>query len=337
MTGRVSIIVPVFNAGEPLARCLGSLAAVDYPDKEIILVDDGSTDGSGGVCDSFGKSHQEAVIIHHGENKGVAEARITGFDSSTGEYILFVDADDYVSPDILSVMVDAARSSDADMTCCRVFETTGDNSRLMEQSFLGLYDQRQILDMVAARLFYDSSVNAPGMPANLWGKLYRRSTVAESLLEGRGFSWGEDLLVFVGILVRHTRRLLCLEDPLYHYVKHPGQMTATDKAMLIDRELAFLERFVSLYGEFFEKRQLAVRIWENMRPSIYRRGDIIRMSRLIRNNRMAKEFIWDNPELPSDIRRHPHWLLLKLRLYHIDCLMYSLIRLTVRIAERIKR
>lgn len=105
MNPLVSIIVPVYNAAKYLRRCVDSLLAQTYDPIEIILVDDGSTDGSAAICDEYKKDARVRVI--HQENHGASAARNAGLDAMCGEYVMFVDSDDYVSPEYVRKPVES--------------------------------------------------------------------------------------------------------------------------------------------------------------------------------------------------------------------------------------
>lgn len=110
----VSVIIPIYNPGNALTRCLDSLMSQSYKDIEILLVDDGSTDGSDIVCKEFEIKDKRIKYLHQ-ENAGVSAARNAGIDASTGEYLCFVDSDDYVEPDYVQSMVEAFEKSGADI------------------------------------------------------------------------------------------------------------------------------------------------------------------------------------------------------------------------------
>lgn len=103
----VSVIVPVYNIEDYLPRCLACIEMQTYKNLEIILVDDGSTDRSGRLCDEFAAKNPRARVIHHSENKGLWAARNTGQDAAHGEYLWFPDGDDYFHKDIVKVMMEA--------------------------------------------------------------------------------------------------------------------------------------------------------------------------------------------------------------------------------------
>ena len=102
----VSIVVPVYNAGRYLPRCLDSIAAQTYGDIEVILVDDGSTDSSGSICDRYCTRDGRFRVIHQ-ENKWLAEARNAGLSAARGDYVYFVDSDDWIHPQAVETLLAA--------------------------------------------------------------------------------------------------------------------------------------------------------------------------------------------------------------------------------------
>ena len=113
---KLSIIVPVYNVEAFLKKCVDSLLAQDLPkeDYEVILVDDGSTDGSGNLCDSLAVEHGNIRVIHQ-QNRGLSGARNAGIPTASGDYILFVDSDDYLCPNVLGTLVGLMESKDLDI------------------------------------------------------------------------------------------------------------------------------------------------------------------------------------------------------------------------------
>ena len=118
MGKKVTVVVPVYNVEEYLPKCLDSLAGQDYDNLQIVLVDDGSTDGSGKICDKYVNEHHNAEVIHQ-ENQGLSAARNSGTKRSTGYYIAYVDSDDWVSHDYISYQVTLAERYDADIVVVR--------------------------------------------------------------------------------------------------------------------------------------------------------------------------------------------------------------------------
>lgn len=113
----ISVIVPVYNASQYLSACIESILAQTYKDYEIILVDDGSTDGSGKICDDFEKANPCIRVIHQ-ENKGAAAARNCGIAAAASAYIAFIDSDDAITEDYLAFLANLAADNDADVAVC---------------------------------------------------------------------------------------------------------------------------------------------------------------------------------------------------------------------------
>ena len=123
----VSIIVPVYNTSKYLRKCLDSILAQIYEEYEIIIVDDGSTDDSGDICEEYAKKSEKIKCVHK-ENSGLGYARNTGLEHASGEYITFIDSDDYVTKDYLLHLYDAIESHNVDFCKCGFFYVANDGS-----------------------------------------------------------------------------------------------------------------------------------------------------------------------------------------------------------------
>ena len=117
MQNKISVIVPVYNVEDFIERCIESIIMQDYTDIEVILVDDGSTDNSGDMCDMYAKKDTRIRVIHK-KNGGLSSARNLALDQMTGDYIFFVDSDDYIYPGTLRELISACMDYDADISCC---------------------------------------------------------------------------------------------------------------------------------------------------------------------------------------------------------------------------
>ena len=111
---KISVIIPVYNVKAYLEKCVESVVNQDFSDYEIILIDDGSSDGSENLCDRLGEKYPEIKVIHQ-ENKGQGGARNTGIENASGEYLLFVDSDDYIKEDALSFLYKTATENGSDI------------------------------------------------------------------------------------------------------------------------------------------------------------------------------------------------------------------------------
>ena len=113
---KLSIVVPVYNVAEYLPKCVDSLLAQELADCEILLVDDGSTDGkSGALCDGYAAAHPEVIRVLHKPNGGLGDARNAGLEAAAGEYVLFVDSDDYLLPGLFDALRNRIAQTNADI------------------------------------------------------------------------------------------------------------------------------------------------------------------------------------------------------------------------------
>ena len=162
----VSVIVPVFGVERYLPGCLASIDSQSYRDIELILIDDGSTDGCGRICDEFSAEERDyPVIVVHQENRGLSAARNKGIDICRGDYILFVDGDDTIEPDMIETLVSCSEESGADISICS-YRKVDDKGRIIGlcKCFL-----EQVSGEVASRMQLLGKINA-----GVWNKLYRK-------------------------------------------------------------------------------------------------------------------------------------------------------------------
>ena len=111
-----SVVIPVYNVKDYLPKCIDSVLAQDFEDYEVILIDDGSTDGeSGAICDRYAAAHPERIRAIHKPNGGVGEARNVGIEAAQGEYLIFIDSDDYIAPNMFRVLADAVARFGSDI------------------------------------------------------------------------------------------------------------------------------------------------------------------------------------------------------------------------------
>ena len=201
----ISVIVPVYNVEGYIETCLDSLLAQTWPNFEIILVDDASTDGSGQICGSyaFRDSRIQAVCLPY--NQGPSAARNEGICRAQGAYISFVDADDRVEPDLLEKLYESLRQAGAEVSAC------GADGIDLKGGSAAVYTRLEAIRCLAR-----------GAPFNLvpWGKLYRAELVKKTLFSEDIF-YSEDLLFLYSIL-KQSRRVSYRPDILYHYTQREG-------------------------------------------------------------------------------------------------------------------
>ncbi|KAB5607412.1 glycosyltransferase family 2 protein [Bifidobacterium jacchi] len=203
----VTVIVPVYNVENTLNRCVDSIVNQTYTDLQIILVDDGSPDGSPAMCDAW-CSHDSRIEVIHQRNKGLSGARNAGLSKAVGEYVAFVDSDDYVEPDFIESMINAQTATGADMVICSVAEETADGEN---QSTGGIVNSVEVIDV------HECCRRMDWRYITVWNKLYdRRLWKRVSFPEGKIH---EDEYVFQDI-VSQCSAIVVLPDELYHYVEN---------------------------------------------------------------------------------------------------------------------
>lgn len=208
----ISIIVPVYNAEQYLEKCLDSILAQTYSELEIILVDDGSTDTSGTICDAYA-ARDSRIIVHHQKNTGQAGARNYGLDIAKGEYIGFVDSDDWVAPEMYETMLACLLRHQADVVVCSRFSVRGGN---IKQSFGTNVAEETVMDTEeAVRRF----LTYRAIDSSVWDKLYKRSCV-QKVRFPLGYIC-EDVPFVYEVLANSARVVHCAK-PLYYWLHRIG-------------------------------------------------------------------------------------------------------------------
>ena len=328
----ISIIVPVYNVEKYLSRCLESLVSITYKQKEIILIDDCSSDSSLKICQSFSSNNSNITLLCHKQNQGVQEARITGLKHSKGDYVMFVDSDDYVHESILDELLMAAKKYDSEMVACGALRKSGDNVTEDKRNCNACYNRKDLVSWLTKDLFFNFDIQDHSMFPYTWGKLWKKKNLLDSLYKGRGLSYGEDMITVLDYIDKNVNCLVLIDKPLYVHVLHEGQVTAKSKIELIPSYLDYWEKLDSLNIQFISN-QISGLIFRDIKPSIYemrmKEGlygkKYINAYKKIRNNKMAIKYLFENPNIPDYIKKHPHNILLKYRLYWLDYIMYLIL------------
>lgn len=218
----LSIIVPVYNSAEYLPECLDSLlSATSRVVAEVILVDDGSTDGSGEICDKYAILNPTVFKVVHKPNGGSASARQAGWNIAVGRYITVCDSDDTVEPDIYLQLLNTARRHNADIVICdfTFFYPDGKTKRIGFK-LQNLVDQSDLMKKSLECNLYNSSCN----------KLFKRSIFTQNKLEWTGgINLGEDGLMWTRILTLPDLNVVYVSESLYNYRRRQGENTYTNR------------------------------------------------------------------------------------------------------------
>lgn len=239
----ISIITPVYRVEQYLDRCVSSIIVQSYADFELILVDDGSPDRSGEICDRW-EQKDSRIRVFHQPNSGVSAARNLALDAAKGEYITFVDSDDWLENDCLQQLLETAEKTDADIVCCNRFEN-GQEQKAVCRYTEALITREEALDCYSK--YYFTAV---------WGKLYRRECL-EGLRFREDIYYSEDTLFYTQA-VMNAQTVYWMSSPLYHYFNNPSG--AMKKINIEKRLTDFNARLamVDLYAIYPELQKGAV-------------------------------------------------------------------------------
>lgn len=229
MNELVSVIIPVYNVEKYLCKCLDSVLAQTYTNLEIILVDDGSPDACGQICDQYAQKDSRVKVLHKA-NGGVSSARNAGLDLATGKYIYFMDSDDYIQPILCQRIVELLEQHDVDIVtfdCWRVTE----RGKLLGGT--ETIDDGLIVPEVALAELMRGNINNYA-----WNKIYRRH-IFQDIRFPEGQVW-EDVAISYKLLLK-ARRIYCCNEKLYYYLQRPDSITGTITARAL-RDL-FLARY----------------------------------------------------------------------------------------------
>ena len=213
-TCEISLIVPIYNLEAYLSRCVGSIKNQTYQNWELILVDDGSPDNSGSICEEYAKNDKRIIVIHK-QNGGSASARNAGLNAATGDYITFIDADDWIENDGLEKMMLCAETTDADIVMADLTIEQSDGSCSVRKEGFGNPDAIELMKAMMIGKLHGSNCN----------KIYRRSLiVANDIHFIDGADYTEDLAFNIKLLTL-TNKIAYLPIAYYHYCIYDNSMS----------------------------------------------------------------------------------------------------------------
>ena len=215
----ISVIVPVYNVERYIRQCVESILEQTYADLEIILVDDGSTDGSGSICDEY-KLKDNRVVVIHKCNGGLSEARNAGLDIARGEYIGFVDSDDYIEPDMYEVLYKNCERYAADLAAARFvkFNTQGEVRKNFTEN-IEVFSREEML-----RLFIVGDRRYE-ITMSVWDRLYKRELISDLRFPvGKCY---EDI-VFSTKVIEKSKINVYIDRALYHYRLREDSISGED-------------------------------------------------------------------------------------------------------------
>lgn len=243
---KISVIVPIYRVEEYLSGCLDSILNQTFRDLEVILVDDGSPDRCGAICEEYAKKDSRIRVIHK-ENGGLSSARNAGLDIAEGEYAAFVDSDDTVTPDCYEKLFRCAEKYDADLVCggrWDVSQRTGERAP-------GLCPEKE--EVVSGVELVRRIFTWENLDSAAWDKLYRRE-----LLNGIRYPlgvWSEDVPTTYRVALRAKKAVLCPER-VYCYLHREGSITYS---RISEKTFHFSDHGQKIYESFRESHPELIR------------------------------------------------------------------------------
>lgn len=220
---KVSIIIPIYNTEKYLHKCLESVTGQTLNDIEIICVNDGSTDGSLQIMQEFASRDSRVVIVSK-ENGGLVSARKAGVQVATGEYIGYVDSDDYIEPDMYERMYQTAWEHQVDMVTCGYYLEGNYTTEHYDTVNAGLYE-RDSMEFLRENTIYNMEMQETGLRGALWCKLFRRELFADSQMQiPESISIAEDKMCLLHYIL-HCRSVCVMKEAFYHWCIHQESMS----------------------------------------------------------------------------------------------------------------
>ena len=253
---KLSVIVPVYNTEKYLRECIDSILGQTFTDFELILVDDGSTDSSGAICDEYAQMDERIHVIHQ-KNGGITVARKSGVRYATGEYVTFVDSDDWIHKDMYRIML---TQEAADVRICNLVKAT--STGMFEMSCFaepGHYDKRKLKAHFYPTMLFDYDHCQPAVHPSLCNKLIRTEIIRNVIVHvDDSITYGEDALCSYACML-DARQIVVVGQGLYYYRQNMESVTNVynrqmfSKLILLGTELErlFTERNSGLRGQLF--------------------------------------------------------------------------------------
>ncbi len=236
---KVSVVVPVYNVKDYLEKCVDSILAQTEPDFELLLVDDGSTDGSGALCDTLAEKDPRIRVIHQ-ENRGLGGARDTGIEAAAGTWLLLVDSDDWIDPQVLEKALEAGERKQAELVVFG-YRTVDEQGRAL-RDFVETGPKNQGLSPEEYKRLFLIAPSA-------WNKLYRRELFIRTGLSYPSRVWYEDIRTTPKLMAAANRAVL-LDYVGYNYLQRTGSIMNSGN---VERNGEIIDAFDDLLPYFREK------------------------------------------------------------------------------------
>lgn len=315
-----SVLVPVYNQDKFLPECIKSVLSQTFKNFELILVDDGSTDSSGSICDQYAQSYPCTITVIHQKNQGLLFARKTGIKNARGEYYLFLDADDYFHDNAMEIIYEQIKTKSVQMTIFNASIQTDFKSRINNYpfkngEFLQEYQKKDFLKAFCGNHMFN----------NMCFKCIHSSLIdLRDYDDGAGVGYGEDLFQSIPLIDR-AKTFCIIQNPIYFYRQHSGSMTHYYNSMqfeslkiVCNRLIVYSQKWERKYGIPLTNKALEYAGNECYRTSknVLKGGDNFAVKRKhiikLKNDSFFKKYI-ENPEMNHHLKMYEKFILLSVK------------------------
>ncbi len=236
---QISVIIPAYNVEKYIQRCIDSVLAQTFADYEIIIVNDCSSDSTVEIIRKYYNDNKKIKLIQHEKNKGLALTRNTGMDNAFGEYIFFIDSDDWIQADTLAALFKLAKTSNADIAACGISAVYQDGSRKTLHSQRGMIaGGAQALPLIANDKIFVTA----------WNKLYSNELINKYKLRFADM-YHEDIMFAIETLF-YCRLYVTIPDEMYNYYQTPASIV---RGKYTDKHIISYIKLCSLFNQFVNK------------------------------------------------------------------------------------
>lgn len=279
---KITVVVPVYNVEKYLDKCIRSITNQTYLNLEIILVDDGSTDNSPVICDKWAKQDKRIIVVHK-KNSGASSARNTGLEMATGDYITFVDSDDYVDLNIYESLLKLLKKYNADASACgMVRESSNGYKEVWADYSIREFNRKDLLKWVG-----EASGILPVSPCN---KLFSRESIANVKFD-ESLKYAEDTL-FNFEAAQNINKFILLSEPYYHYVNNSDSVSHISFDENRFDEHRVMDRIFTLANEDLDVLQYCIK------------GDVLKSFRTIKEMCVSGNCMYSYEDIRNRIILH---------------------------------
>lgn len=336
---KVSFIVPAYNVSMYIRECIESIINQTEKEIEIIIVDDGSSDDTPSICDEYMEKDDRIIVIHK-QNGGLSSARLAGFEKATGQYVLFVDGDDYIESDMARKLVLSAEENNSDVVLCGYYTNSKDQQAEYYLSLVkNIICGRDDITQNYIQPFTGTKKGGVNLPRFLCFKLLKRELIKADFFKHENIYFSEDI-VFNLLYTDYVNTISIVNEPLYHYRLNPASLSnkyRPNKWQMYLNLIVFLKQYMT-------ERNIEIdseRLYDTVATAIFSSIDnavisgkyktFIKEISMIRGEKIVQDLLKNNREHGS-FSTALSLTLLKFRCYF---LLYFIRKNRLKLASRI--